>query len=516
MGSTRMTRTVRRLALSAASGICLALACTGIASASIGSYTTRGAWSFVSAAGLHPPKLFTAGSVNRRALSGGDFLLDIFPQLADPGPMTGQGGPLILDSRLRPVWFHSVGSKLASSDLQQETYAGKPVLVWWQGQLTNTGATKSGQVVVVDQHYRPLATLRAKAPWTISLHDAVINGTDIWVTVYRYLPGQNLSTYGGPKNGTVYDAGVQEYDLSTGALLYTWDALNPGGIAHVPLSASEQPAADTPSGQAWDAYHVNSIQVLPGNQILVSMRNTWAAYLINVPTGAVVWTLGGKDSTFKFAGGARFAWQHDVQLVGADEVTLFADNCCLQRSNGSYVPPATAAEGMVLKLNLLTLTASLAAAYTHSPALTPAYLGSTTLLPNGNALIGWGSRPYFSEYAGSGRRLLDVYYPYKDLSYRALFSSTWVGTPYYPPRGAARRVHSKTIVYASWNGATQVAAWQVLGGRSAAHLKRVGHAVKNGFETALTLRNDTYKVFKVQPLDAHGHVLGSSAAFRVS
>jgi hypothetical protein len=500
-----------RLLVSTIAVACLAFVCAGPAAANVGSYTTRGAWSFISAPGLHPARELTAGSIHRRSLAPGDFLLDVFPNTSETGPMTGEVGPLILDNQLRPVWFAPVGTGVESADLQQETYARKPVLVWWEGQVTGTGATRSGEVVVVDQHYRRVATLRAKGPWTISLHDAVISGTGIWVTVYRYVRGQNLVPYGGSRNGTVYDAGVQEYDLKTGRLLYTWDALNPGGAAHVPLTASRQSAT---RGKPWDAYHVNTVQVLPGNQILVSMRNTWAAYLVDVPTGAIVWTLGGKHSSFAFSAGAHFSWQHDVELLGGNEVTLFNDNCCEQLPDGSYVRPPGPAEAMVLKLNLLTHTASRVATYTHNPALTPAYLGSTQLLTNGNALVGWGSKPYFTEYARSGEPLLDAYFPLKDLSYRVLYSASWVGTPYYPPRGAARSVHGKTVVYASWNGATEVRSWRVLAGTSAGHLSPVATAPRNGFETAVAVAHHGYALFEVQARGAGGEVLGTSAAFR--
>ena len=44
------------------------------------------------------------------------------------------------------------------------------------------------------------------------------------------------------------------------------------------------------------------------------MRNTWAAYLVNIDTGKIEWTLGGKHSSFKFGPGAAFQWQHDVAL----------------------------------------------------------------------------------------------------------------------------------------------------------------------------------------------------------
>jgi hypothetical protein len=514
VGPTPLKGRIRRLALAWAGCACLGLAWAASAAASqIGAYTTKGAWNFVSAPGLHPPKLLTQGKTAWGSLATGDFLLANFPNVAATGPMTGEGGPLIVDNRLRPVWFAPVGTGLLAANLQQETYAGKPVLVWWEGKVTSTGATITGEDVVVDNHYRRLATLRARSPWTISLHDAVISGNDIWVTVYRYVRNRNLTPYGGSRDGSVYDAGVQEYDLKTGHLLSTWDALNPGGTPHVPLTASEQPAAP---GKPWDAYHVNSVQPLPSGQLLVSMRNTWAAYLINIATGKIVWTLGGKDSSFKFGSGARFAWQHDVQLLGSDEVTVFNDNCCRMLPNGSFAFPSGSSKGMLLRLNPASHTASLVAAYSHSPTLDVAFLGSMQVLPNGNALVGWGSRPYFTEYSHSGRPLLDVLWPGKDQSYRALYSATWVGSPYYPPRGAARTAHGRTTVYASWNGATQVRSWRVLAGASATHLSPVATGHRNGFETALSLGTRSYKLFKVEALGATGAVLRTSNAFRAS
>jgi hypothetical protein len=428
--------------------------------------------------------------------------------------MTGQGGPLIVDQNLQPVWAAPTDPSLVAGDLQQETFQGKPVLVWWQGQLTDTGGTLSGQVVVIDQHYRKLATLRARSPWVISLHDAVIAGPDIWVTVYRYVHNQNLTPYGGPRRGTVDDAGVQQYDLSTGRLLYTWDALDPGRAPHVPLSASEQPASvATAPGAAWDAYHVNSIQVRPGNRILVSMRNTSAAYLIDTLTSKIEWTLGGRRSSFRFAHGASFAWQHDVQFISRSELTLFDDACCRLNPGRRFSAPSGSSRGIVLRLNMSRRTASLVAAYPHRPPLDVHFLGSMRLLPGGNALVGWGSLPYFSEYSRSGSQLLDVRFPGKDQSYRALYSSSWVGTPYYPPKGAVRHRGVTTTVYASWNGATQVTRWQVLAGGANKLMRPVATVRKAGFETAATLKGN-YRFFEVRALGGRGQVIGDSGLFR--
>ena len=508
--------TIRRVAPAVTTAlISVLLLAASAAAAPIGAYTTKGAWNFASNGNLHPPKLSTQGRTFGGQLAKGNFLVANFPNLAAGGVMTGQGGPLILDNRLQPVWVRPVGTNVVSGDLQQETLGGKPVLVWWEGVITHTGATSSGAVKVVDDHYRNLATIKGQGGWTISIHDAVIDGTNMFVTVYRNVSGQNLAPYGGPSNGTVYDAGVQEFSLadpSHPTLVSTWDALNPGGTPNIPLSESQQPAskaASTGPGGSWDAYHINAVEVLGTGQILVTMRNTWAAYLVDVASGKTVWTLGGKHSSFKLPANAVFAWPHDTRLLPNNEVTLFDDNCCKILASGKFAKPNGPSRGLVLRLNTATHTATRVAAYNHSPNLFVAFLGSMQLLPNRNAVVGWGSRPFFSEYSGSGKQLLDAVFPGNDQSYRALFTTNWVGTPSYPPSGTLRTSGGNTTVYASWNGATQVAKWVVLGGSSASRLKQVASKSRTGFETAISLGSKSYKVVAVRAVDGTGKALGA-------
>jgi hypothetical protein len=138
-------------------------------------------------------------------------------------------------------------------------------------------------------------------------------------------------------------------------------------------------------------------------------------------------------------------------------------------------------------------------------------MGKTQLLPTGGAFVGWGSQPNFSEYSGSGQLILDVVLPTPDISYRANLHQ-WVGLPLYPPVGAARQQGGKTTVYASWNGATRVASWRVLGGPSPTALAQTATSAKLGFETAIPVRQ-SYKTFKVEALDANGRVIGTSRLF---
>jgi hypothetical protein len=226
--------------------------------------------------------------------------------------------------------------------------------------------------------------------------------------------------------------------------------------------------------------------------------------------------LGGRHSNFKFGPGAAFAWQHDVQVYpGTPYLTMFDDHCCQITGGGTYVAPTAPSRGLVLRVDPASHTAALSGQYTHGANFDADYMGSLQPLPGGNELVGWGSAPYFSEHDASDRRLLDARLPGPDLSYRATVEP-WVGLPLYPPAGAARQASGQTTVYASWNGATEVARWRVLAseGSSAGvgRLRPVATAAKAGFETAIPVPAGEH-TFQVEAVDAGGRVIGSSPEF---
>jgi hypothetical protein len=70
-------------------------------------------------------------------------------------------------------------------------------------------------------------------------------------------------------------------------------------------------------------------------------------------------------------------------------------------------------------------------------------------------------------------------------------------------------------LYASWNGATDVAKWQFLAGQSAGSLSRVATTRKRSFETQLDMSSSA-TVFAVRALDSKGRVIGRSAAVPAS
>ena len=94
--------------------------------------------------------------------------------------------------------------------------------------------------------------------------------------------------------------------------------------------------------------------------------------------------------------------------------------------------------------------------------------------------------------------------------YRA-YRFAWAGHPSERPAAAARTQEGGgTLVYASWNGATNVSEWRVLAGEDRDELHQIGSVRKQGFETSVGT-NSTDAFYEVQALDRSGRVLGTSS-----
>jgi hypothetical protein len=256
----------------------------------------------------------------------------------------------------------------------------------------------------------------------------------------------------------------------------------------------------------WDPYHVNSIELGSHGDILISARNTWTIYDVNLRSGAIVWQLGGKQTSFRLSAGVRFAFQHDAQFEGPNLISVFDNEA------GPNVGPQSRA--LLLRLSMTTMTATVVDQYTHVGVLANSQ-GSVQLLANGDVFVGWGAQPVYSEFTRNGRLLYDARFPGVDQSYRA-FRSRWVGHPAGRPAVALRAsagAAGHMTVYASWNGATQIARWQVLAGASANQLSPVTSQARTGFETAL-MTTASGPFFAVRALNAAGQVLGTSRTVR--
>jgi hypothetical protein len=128
-------------------------------------------------------------------------------------------------------------------------------------------------------------------------------------------------------------------------------------------------------------------------------------------------------------------------------------------------------------------------------------------LESGHYLIGWGHQPYVTEFGPQGKALLDLRFARTGAdSYRA-YRFPWVGRPHSRPAIAV----DGDSLYVSWNGATEVKAWQLLGGPEKKKLRPLLTVPKAGFETAIALPDEAAWV-AVRALDGLGRSLARSGA----
>jgi hypothetical protein len=413
----------------------------------------------------------------------------------------GRFGELIYTPQGRLVWFHQISGGTSANDLSVQTYDGQRDLTFWQGKVLSLGYG-DGEDFVLNSHYQTVATVKAGNGLQADLHEFQIAPHNVaYITAYNPIRC-NLSSQHGPRDGAILDATIEEIDMKTGLVRWEWHALD-----HVAVSESE---TSPPSDRAWDWFHINSIDPESGGDVFISARNTWAGYQLQGGSGTILWRLGGLKSSFKMGPGTTTAWQHDGRILANGDVTFFDD--------GSTPPRHAQSRAITVALDFKTHAAHLVSAYVHAnPPLLVASQGNMQTLPNGNTLVGFGAEPVISEYAKNGSLLFDAHLPYEMVFYRA-YRFPWSGRPLTPPAATASQNNVReTIVHMSWNGATGVAAWRVLAGKSAGSITAQTTVPLDGFETSTILPKDfsvkpagPYGYVAVEALDSAGHVLGTS------
>jgi hypothetical protein len=403
-------------------------------------------------------------------------------------------------------------SGTSAFDLRVQRYRSEPVVTWIQSEgLFSTGPTTD---YIADRHYRVIATVRAGNGLTADIHEFRLTpqGTAL-ITIYRTLP-QDLSSVGGPALGLVTEGVVQEIDIADGSVLFEWHSLD-----HVGLDESHAPVPTSPT-VAWDYFHLNAVSDDDDGDLILGARHTWAAYRVDRHTGRVIWRLGGTKSDFALGPGVQFAWQHNPTAVGDDGLVRIFDN--------EASPPVLPYSRVIwVRHDDRTKTATLARWFKHPEGLSAGSQGNAQGLENGDTFVGWGQLPRFSEFDRENNLLYDAALPANYNSYRA-YRHQWVGEPASAPIARVQRsVDGTAVVHAIWNGATEVAGWDVVDGsgdpegdqaddREGREPRRsvVAFAKWNGLDTAIPVGHPPPSVLVVAR-DGVGRPIGRSDAVAV-
>jgi hypothetical protein len=445
---------------------------------------------FKSRPDLHPPVVKIRVAAHGTA-PGYIFLA---PKMA-----VAQAGPMIMDNRGQLVWFHPLKLTKGVTDFRAQRYRGRPVLTWWRGRLSDVGVG-SGWYAIYDDSYRPVAEVRPGHGLVGDVHEFRLTSRGTALMTIYHRRHVDLTSIGGPKDGLIWDGIVQEVDIATGRVVFEWHSFPQVGIKESYSNPPKKQLGTKPF--PYDYIHLNAIDEEPDGNLLISGRNTHAVYEVSRKTGKILWRLGGKQSTFRVGPGARFAWQHDVRRQPDGTITVF--------DNGSAPPVHKFTRVLVLKVDEQRKQVTLVRSYHHPKKLLSPFEGNAQFLPDGHVFVGWGGDPYVSELSKDGRVLLDAYFghgkpPGADADTYRAYRIVWQGHPTDVPSVAI----SAGKVYVSWNGATDVARWQVLTGNVNDDLAAGPAVPRSGFETAIKLPAKGSYV-AVQALNKTGRVLAVS------
>ncbi len=399
---------------------------------------------------------------------------------------------LILDNNGQIVYYQSMANQQAGYDFK--VLPGGYITYYDQ---------KDSKHVVMDSHYKIVGTYQAQNGYTADLHDFLVTPDG-----YVFLMAYDTETIdmskvvpGGNPNAAVTGLIIQELDPDQNVIFEwrSWDHFN----------FSDSSSALT--AQSIDLVHGNGLTLTSDGNLLLSSRNMNEITKISLENGAILWRLGGKNSTFQFVGDSGFAYQHDITELSNGDITLF-DN------HGTEQAPS-ASRAVEYKLDLTDKTATLVWEYIHNPPVFTDYMGDVERLPDENTFIGWGdafaTQGYiFSsmmEVTPENQILFELSFDQPYVSYRA-FRAPWTGTPDTTPALAFKQGAGSLTLGYSWNGATEVASWRLYAGASPQALSLIDHKTKTSFETQSVLTNlpSSECYFQVAALDQNGKELSRS------
>ncbi|CAG7925108.1 unnamed protein product [Penicillium olsonii] len=394
------------------------------------------------------------------------------------------------------------------------TYHGKPVLQAFQGTIDSAHGEGFGQSVLLDQNYQHVVTSTGANHRISSIHEFhVIDGKTALIEVFDIIR-TNLSSYGGNSSQQWLGNGVfQEIDLTSGDLVFEWNAFD-----HVDPSESQTSLGWKTSNsgltftQAWDYFHINSVDKDHNGDYLLSSRHTSTIFKINGTDGSIIWRLGGKKPSFTQVGNWTFGFQHHARWhpqlsQPGTEVFSFFDN-----SGNGEITPNDVSRALVVQINHTDHTATLLRKATAPYGLLAESQGNAQLLSQDRIFVNWGSEGAVTEF-GADNEILYHAFIQSAISYRG-FLGNWTGTPTEAPALVASKLSSNLVkLYVSWNGDTETKFWRFfyVNGRKKT---RVGQVSRNSFETVFTWRSklalsDSSK-FIAEAIDGNGETIAQT------
>jgi Arylsulfotransferase (ASST)/Bacterial cadherin-like domain/Bacterial Ig domain/RTX calcium-binding nonapeptide repeat (4 copies) len=297
------------------------------------------------------------------------------------------------------------------------------VPVWWD---TETGGTLQDAKVLSDGN---LAWWNAGSGYVIREPDGTLvrhvtavgftDGHELQETPNgNYLlisneirKGVDLTEFGGTVNEDVEDMVVQEI-APNGDLVWSWSTKGHISLAETgrwwPTALAGPPARDI--------IHMNAIEPVGEDAVLISNRHNDAVYKVDKDSGEIVWKLGGTWTPKSLRvlgdpeGAYPFGGQHDVRLLPDGTITVEDNNTQLG------VPP----RAVRYAIDEASRTATMVEQVKDPLAPSSFCCGSARRSADGSWLMSWGGNSLVGEYDSAGQPNFRLGFGGSVFSYRAV------------------------------------------------------------------------------------------------
>lgn len=489
-------------------------------------------WQYRSRPDLAPPKLnITIPPTDE--VAPGYYFITPFSGFSDIGLDKGprQAAPYIYDSHGELVWSGFTYFSIWAVNFQATKLFGKDVLFSFEGSHNPSFGHGHGHFTFLDQNYETIKEVRAGNHKLADKHEFhVLNEKTALIEIYDPI-STDLTSYGGaPDQQWIINAIFQEIDLETGKVLFEWssiDHVSPKDSA-LPLKLGQIGLGQN-SSNAWDYFHINSIDKDENGDYIVSARHAASLYKISGKTGEIIWKIGGlpgvTSSDFTFDKNVTFSFQHHARFLstskdGKKQIISFFDNSAqgTENKDGHEVHKNKHSSGKIIEVDTENWVVKLLYVANPPEQLLAKSQGSTQVLDNGNVVVGWGSEGAFTEFNTKAEPIFHAHLDSGSLgerieSYRA-FKFDWHGTPNEDIAILSEIEDENTTVYVSWNGDTETKTWRFFEISSDGEKVLLGEKAKSGFETKFVAKNTNIDEVVVESYDSKDNLLASSSVAR--
>jgi hypothetical protein len=344
------------------------------------------------------------------------------------------------------------------------------------------GSNESG-TLIYDKTYSKVMEVTTNGTWknislTPDLHEfnVVDGGKSALMTSYITFP-ENVSYPECGNKSTMYTkTGLFSEVLLDGSnkQIFQWSASDHFDVHDSYVCPGDHLVGEGKElGDGFDFFHINSADKDEYGDYIVSARHVSTIFKVaglNSPSGKkpgdIIWRLGGKHNDFPImdsevmnSPNLNFSFQHHARWNKDINGFTFWDN-----ANNAINPPTSgSSSGKSVRLDEVGMSATLIGQYISPDCQLDSSQGSHQVLPNGNRMLGMGSHPFMYERTEDGATAFyGRFGVFPHQSYR-VFRFEWSAeapTSEMALFTYAKYCNGSSSMYASWNGATNVASWK--------------------------------------------------------